>query len=146
MALEKRLEITYGQAQGQPIGAWWKSSGRNAKTGTWRDETFMPTFFLTFIMRLTKLQHLPIKCSDSLIAWQESSQKKEECSVTPAVGGGVSGLHRKKLEEKDDEIWTMGRRESWLGRGSKHCPGEGLCSKNEDVSAEKHNAERQRPS
>lgn len=31
--------------------------------------------------------------------------------------GGGSGLHRKKLEEKDDEIWTMGRRESWLGRG-----------------------------
>lgn len=88
MVLEKRLEITYRQAQGQPIGAWWKSSGRSAKTGTWRDETLMPTFFLTFIMRLTKPQHLPIKCSDSLIAWQESSQKKEECSITPAVGLG----------------------------------------------------------
>lgn len=96
-------------------------------------------------MGLTKPQHFPLKCSDSLIAWQESSQKKEGCSITPAVKGG-SGLHRKKLKEKDDEIWTMGRRESWLGRGSEHCPGKGLCSKNEDVSAEKHNAERQRPS
>lgn len=38
MELEKRLEITYGQAQRQPIGAWWKSSGRSAKTRIWRDE------------------------------------------------------------------------------------------------------------
>lgn len=64
------------------------------------------------------------------------------------MGGGDcgSGLHRKKLEEKNNESWTMGRHEGWLGRGSKHCPGEGLCSKNENVSAEKHKAERQRPS
>lgn len=44
MELEKRLEITYGQAQRQPIGAWWKSSGRSAKTRKWRDETFMHLF------------------------------------------------------------------------------------------------------
>lgn len=49
------------------------------------------------------MQRLPIKCSDSFIAWQKSNQKKEECSITPAVGGGGSGLHRKKLEEKDNE-------------------------------------------
>lgn len=46
MELEKRLEITYGQAQRQPIGAWWKSSV--AKTRKWRDETFMPKSLLTF--------------------------------------------------------------------------------------------------
>lgn len=33
------------------------------------------------------MQHVSIKCSDSFIAWQKSSQKKEECSITPAVGG-----------------------------------------------------------
>lgn len=66
-------------------------------------------------MMLTEMQHLSIKCSDSFIAWQKRSQKKEECSIAPAVGG--SGLHRKKLEEKDNENWTMGRHEGWLGRG-----------------------------
>lgn len=30
---------------------------------------------------------------------------------------GGSGLHRNKLEEKDNEKWTMGRRDDWLGRG-----------------------------
>lgn len=48
MELEKRLEITYRQAQRQPIGAWWKSSGRSAKTRIWRNETFMLKFILTF--------------------------------------------------------------------------------------------------
>lgn len=79
------------------------------------------------------------------MAGKKSKEGRVQHYSCGGVGGG-SGLHRKKLEEKDDEIWTMGRRESWLGRGSKHCPGEGLCSKNEDVSAEKRNAERQRPS
>lgn len=40
-------------------------------------------------MMLTEMQHVSIKCSDSFIAWQKSSQKKEECSITPAVGGLV---------------------------------------------------------
>lgn len=61
-------------------------------------------------------------------------------------GGGFGGL---VFTEKSwrRKIMKAGQWEGMkVGEGSKHCPGEGLCSKNECVSAEKHKAERERPS
>lgn len=60
-------------------------------------------------------------------------------------GGGGSDLHRKKLEEKDNESWTMGRHEGWLGRGPTTVLVRDFAAKM-NVSAEKHKAGRQRQS
>lgn len=62
------------------------------------------------------------------------------------AGAGGSGLHRKKLEEKDNESWTMGRREGLVRGGGPSTVLVRDFAAKMNVSAVKHKAERQRPS